>query len=347
MKAVVLVGGFGTRMRPLTLRVPKAMAPLVNVPFVERLVTYLSGSGVEEIALSVCYLPDPIRDHLSRRFDRDLRLLYFHEDQPLGTAGALKNSERVVAGETFLALNGDVLTGINLRKMMEFHLQRNSQITIALTPVENPTAYGIVETEAEGRVVRFLEKPTWEEVTTNTINAGIYILEPEVLELIPAGKPCSIEREVFPQAVEAGWRVHGFPTDDYWIDLGTLDKYLIAHRDLLSGRLAVEIPGDQVAEGIWIGPGAEIDPSAVLEPPVVIGAHCRVAEGARVGPYAVLGDRAVVEEKATIRDCVLWDDVSVGSRAILKDCILGSSCVVNPGATVEGVRAFPNHTTVE
>lgn len=345
MKALILVGGFGTRLYPLTYHVPKAMVPMVNVPFAERMVRYLAGYGVNEVIFSVCYLPDPIREHFEKNFDGDVKFHYVFEEQPLDTAGAIKNAEHLLDG-TFFVLNGDIFVDINLRDVLSFHRQRKAKITIALTPVEDPTSYGVVETDDAGRIRRFLEKPSWEQVTTNNINAGIYVFEEDVLERIPPGQPYSTERALYPKALEDGVPMFGFPSCDYWIDIGTHEKYLRAHCDVLKGSKKADIPGERRTEGVWVGEGSNLSQRALIEPPVVIGRRCQIAAGAHVGPFAVLGDDVVVDKNAHIAESVLWNGVRVGEGARLRQCILGRHCVVQPGAAIETLTAFEDQSVI-
>lgn len=345
MKALVLVGGFGTRLYPLTYHIPKAMVPMVNVPFAERMVRYLARFGVDEIIFSVCYMPDPIREHFERNYEGTVKFHYVFEEKPLDTAGAVKNAERLLDG-TFFVLNGDIFVDINLYDVMNFHRQRGAAITIALTPVEDPTAYGVVETDGNGRIQRFLEKPSWEQVTTNNINAGIYVFEEEVLERIPPNQPYSVERALYPKALEDGVPMYGFASEHYWIDIGTHEKYLRAHCDALKGSIAVEIPGVQKSEGVWVGADSHVADGAIIEPPVVVGRSCQIASGAHVGPLVVLGDEVKVDKGAQVAESVVWSGTNIGAEARLKQCILGRGCIVQPGAKVETLTAFEDKSVV-
>jgi mannose-1-phosphate guanylyltransferase len=345
MKALVLVGGFGTRLYPLTYHIPKAMVPMVNVPFAERMVRYLARFGVDEIIFSVCYMPDPIREHFERNYEGAVRFHYVFEEKPLDTAGAIKNAERLLDG-TFFVLNGDIFFDINLQEVMNFHRQRGAAITIALTPVEDPTAYGVVETDSNGRIQRFLEKPSWDQVTTHNINAGIYVFEEEVLERIPPNQPYSVERALYPKALEDGVPMYGFASEHYWIDIGTHEKYLRAHCDALTGKIKVEMPGAQKSAGVWVGADSRIADGATIEPPVVIGRSCQIASGAHIGPLVVLGDEVKVDEGAQVAESVVWSGTRLGADARLRQCILGRHCVVQPGARVEGLTAFEDKSVV-
>ena len=320
MKAVILVGGGGTRLRPLTCNTPKAMLPVLNKPFLEQMIYYLRGYGVDDIILALCYLPQCIEGHFGDGSGLGVKLTYVMEDSPLGTAGGVKNAERYLE-DLFLVFNGDVFTDIDLGAMLSFHHERKAKATIALTPVENPTAYGVVETESQGRVKRFLEKPRWEEVTTNLINAGIYILDREVLQDIPPHTPFMFEHHLFPRLLEKGVPIYGYPSDAYWIDMGTPEKYLQLHHDLLQGKSASAFHRQnkpKLAQGF-------LHPTAKIEGAVVIGEGCTIGSEARVKGPTTIGEGCQILDGAIIEGAVLWRHVHIGQRAILKDCIIGDS----------------------
>ena len=241
MKAVILVGGQATRLRPLTSNAPKAMLPVLNIPFLEYVIRYLSKHRIKDIILAQGYLAQPIESYLGDGSRLGVKLTYVVEDTPLETAGAVKNAEKYL-GETCLMLNGDIFSDLDITAMIEHHRERKAKATIALTPVDDPTSYGLVETGARGRISQFLEKPSRSQVTTNMINAGTYLLEPEILAQIPPQTKVSIEREVFPLLLEQGKPVYAYPSSAYWMDTGTPEKYLRLHRDLLSGKSSQYTP---------------------------------------------------------------------------------------------------------
>jgi mannose-1-phosphate guanylyltransferase len=338
MKAVILVGGEGTRLRPLTCNTPKAVVPILNRPFLEHLLGYLKGHGVTDAVLAVGYLPDPIRRCLGDGTQLGVRLTYLVEDSPLGTAGAVKNAESYLDGP-FLVLNGDIITEIDLTAMMKRHKEVMPKTSIALTPVDNPTIYGVVETDPQGLVQRFVEKPTWDKVTTNMINAGIYILEPEVLALIPASAPSMFENYVFPRLLEMGERILGCPSDAYWIDIGTPEKYLQANHDLLL---------QQVGTGIQCEGKSQIHSAAQLEGPVLLGEGCTIAEDAGLRGPVVLGPHCEIGKGALVQGVVLWHHSRVGEEAVLSNCVVCSHSYVGQGSHIpdncvlgEGVSVAP------
>lgn len=324
MKAVILVGGEGTRLRPLTYHIHKTMAPVLNEPFLEHMIYYLKEYGVDDIVLAMCYLPQSIKDYFGDGSRFGVNLAYVLEDSPLGTAGAVKNAERYLHDGPFLVFNGDVFTGINLGEMLSFHCERGAIATIALTPVEDPSAYGVVEMDAQGRVKRFVEKPPREEATSNLINAGIYILDEEVLKEIPRDTFYMFEHHVFPGLLEKGMPVYGYPSDAYWIDMGTPEKYLDLHRSLLGGNSSSTFCSQITQRKTQI----TIHPSAEIEGDVVIGEGCTIGPEVHIKGPSVIGEGCVIFDKAKIDGAILWRNVRVGQRAVLKDCIIGDNTVI-------------------
>lgn len=320
MKAVILVGGEGTRLRPLTCNTPKAVVPVLNHPFLEHLLVYLKQHGITDIILAMGYNPEPIQKCLGDGAQLGIRLTYLVEQSPLGTAGAVKNAEALL-DETFLVFNGDVLTEIDLTAMIQHHREIKPRVTIALTPVDNPSAYGVVETDARSMVRRFVEKPKPGQATTNMINAGIYILEPDVLSLIPPATRFMFEHSVFPQLISAGAPVLGYPSDAYWIDIGTPEKYLQVHDDLLHEW------GDEVR----IEGKSNIHPAAQLTGPVLVGEGCTIAAGARIRGPSALGDRCIIGKDAMVEGSVLWDGVRIGDGSSIRRSLIASCSRVENG----------------
>jgi mannose-1-phosphate guanylyltransferase len=323
MKAVILVGGEGTRLRPLTWKIAKSMVPVLNKPFLEYILCYLRGYGIDDIVLACCFLPDFIRSHFGCGDEFRVRLSYAVEDNPLGTAGAVKNAEEHL-GELFFVLNGDVFTDLNLGAMLTFHRERKAKVTIALTPVQNPTIYGLAETDEHGRVLRFVEKPSWEQVTTNMINAGIYIVEPEVLQYIPSRTPFMFEHNLFPMLLEMGLPLYGYPSQGYWIDIGTPEKYLKLNHDLLLNGYA---------QG-FIEEPSSIDPTAKIKEPVIVGSDSNIGADVLLCGPVVMGHGCRIDEGALIEGAVLWSGVQVGRRAVLRNCVVADNCCIGDGGYV-------------
>ena len=328
VQAVVLVGGEGTRLRPLTLETPKPMVPVMNMPFLERTLRRLKDAGIDDVILPAGYLPDAITSHFGDGSELGLRIRYVIEETPLGTAGALKNVEQFIDGP-FFVLNGDVLTSLDLRALLEYHRAKGGIGTLHLIHVDDPSPFGAVVHDAAGRIEHFIEKPPRDTAPTNEINAGTYLLEREVLDRIPAGHNVSIERETFPALIKAGDRpLYAFTTDDYWIDLGKPEAYLGAHRDIFEGAMPLGLTPDVD------GPGRETIPASAVRPPVFVGLGCRVAPDAVVGPYTVLGDGCEVGSGAIVLDSLLWDHVVVGADAHVEKAIVASRARIGEGARI-------------
>ena len=303
------------------------MVPVMNMPFLERTLRRLKEAGIDDVILPAGYLPEAITSYFGDGSRLGLRLRYVIEETPLGTAGALKNVEQFIDGP-FFVLNGDVLTSLDLRAMMDFHRAKGGVGTIHLIRVEDPSAFGCVLHDEAGRIQSFVEKPKREEAPTDEVNAGTYLLEREVLDRIPAGRPVSIERETFPALIAAGRPLYAFTTTDYWIDLGKPDAYLDAHRHIFDGVMPIG-PTPEID-----GPGRETVPASAVRPPVFIGRDCRIAPDAVVGPYSVLGDGCTVESGAAVADSLLWDAVHVEAGARLEWSIVASRARIGVGARV-------------
>ena len=335
MKAVILVGGQGTRLRPLTINTPKAMVPVLNRPFLEHVIHHLSRHNASEITLALSHLAQPIKDYFGDGSRFGVRLNYVLEETPLGTAGAVKNTERSERhlDETFLVLNGDIITDLDITAMLDSHCRKKSKVTIALTPVDDPTSYGLIETDAQGRVTRFLEKPSWSQVTTNMINAGTYILEPDVMAYIPPQTSFSFEHELFPLLLERGVPIYAYPSAAYWIDIGTPEKYLRLNKDLLSGR------GGQYSLGsggkVVIGEQSDIHPTAQISGPVVIGSNCTIGQGVRLIGPVIIGSGCVILDDSVIEETVIWQAVNIGKGTAVRRSIIASNCRLDDGSIVE------------
>lgn len=334
MKAVILAGGLGTRMRPLTNHLPKPLLPIVNVPFLERMVRWLAEHGVDQVLLSTGYLPGMIEDHFQNNPVTGVDVRCIVEDRPLGTGGGIRLASQGLH-ETFLALNGDVLTDLDVTAAVRLHRERNALITIVLAPVADPTQYGVAEVDASARIERFLEKPAPDQVRSNLINAGVYVIEPEALQEIPLDTPHSLERQLFPSLLDRGGTLCGYDIGTaYWLDIGTPAKYLQANFEVLAGTMKARILGPAAGPDIWCGPATRIAEPACITGPVAIGRECNVGADATIGPRVVLGDRVTVAGSASVRESVIWSGTTIGSGATVAGAILGHNCQVMPGAHV-------------
>jgi mannose-1-phosphate guanylyltransferase len=338
-QAVILAGGQGTRLRPLTLARPKPVVPLLNHPFLAYQLSLLRQHDVTDVILSCSYRVEEVQAALGDGGAFGVRLRYVVEPEPLGTGGGVRNAATVASGTVFV-LNGDVLTDVDLSAMRQFHESRGSRTTIFLTPVENPRVYGLVETTAEGRLTRFREKPGPDEtLPTNMINAGVYLIDAELLPRIPADRPVSIEREFFPALIDDRVPSYGWWAPAYWRDIGSPPAYLAAQIDLLDGRLQTALsPSGARRDGSWVGDGVRVEPDAVIEAPCVVGAGVIVERGSHVGPFVVVGDGGRIGAGARLERAVLWERVEIGARASLAGAIVGADVTVGVGASIgEGV----------
>ncbi len=332
MKAVILVGGKATRLEPLTVNTPKAMVPVLNTPFLEQVIHLLSRHQVKEMVMAQGHLAQPIEGYFGDGSRFGVRLYYSIEDSPLGSAGAAKNAEKYLDG-TFLVVNGDIVTDLDITAMTDFHEQRKAKVTIAFVGVDDPTSFGLVDSDGRGRVTRFLEKPKPEEVTTNMINAGAWLVEPDVLARIPTRAQFSFERDLFPQLLVQGDPVYAYPLSGYWMDMGTPEKYLQLHRDLLSGRSRQYAP----AENIPAGAKTAIHPTAEVSGQVMLGADCSIGPRVKLTGPVVIGDGCSIGEGCLIEDSVIWQKTVLGPGVSLKGCIVADNCRMSAGSSGEGV----------
>jgi len=334
MKAILLAGGKGTRLRPLTVHTPKPIVPIFDRPFLYYQLDLLRQlPEIDEVILSLNYQPRRIEEIFGDGDDLGIRLRYVVEPMPLGTAGAVKYAEQYLS-DSVVVFNGDVLTAVDLTAVLKLHRERRAKATIVLTPVENPSAYGLVETDAAGNVQRFLEKPSPDQITCDTINAGIYVLEPETLDRIPKDTAWSIERSYFPSLVERGETFVAYVYRGYWIDIGTPEKYLQVHRDVMDGRFSAP-PFNGNGASARIAPDARLEPGAVVEGPCFVDAGAVVKPGARVLPYSVIGRHAHIEEEAVVDASILWANTRVCREATVRRAIVGRHCHIGRAASVE------------
>ncbi|MGH3268134.1 MAG: sugar phosphate nucleotidyltransferase [Trebonia sp.] len=363
MKAVVMAGGEGTRLRPMTANQPKPLLPVANRPIMEHVLRLLKKHGFEETVVTVQFLAALVRNYFGDGEDVGMFLQYATEEMPLGTAGSVKNAEDALKDSPFLVISGDALTDMDLTEMCRFHKENGALVTVGLTRVPDPLEFGIVIADEDGRIQRFLEKPTWGQVFSDTVNTGVYIMEPEVLAEVSAKESVDWSQDVFPKLLARGAPIFGYISDKYWEDVGTLESYLKAQADVLSGKVEVDIAGFEVSPGVWIAEGADVDPDAVLKGPVVIGDYAKIEAGATVREYSVIGANVVVKEGAFIHRAVVHNNVFVGQGTTLRGCVVGKNtdvmrlarieeaavigdeCVVEPEAYISaGVKVYPFKT---
>jgi NDP-sugar pyrophosphorylase family protein len=333
MKAMILAAGVGSRLDPLTRSVPKPMAPIVNRPVMEHLLNLLKKHSFTDVIANVHYLGEQVTDYFGDGSRWGINLQFSHEETLLGMAGGVKKVEDFF-DDTFLVIGGDDLADIDLTKLVRQHRDRKAAASIALSLVDDPSEYGIVLTNERGRITRFVEKPRAGAIFSDAANTGIYIFEPEILDLIPRGVFYDFGKDLFPILVEQRKAFYGILTSGYWRDIGTLASYRLAHADSLSGRVGIRFPARQERKDVWLGENVVIDPTAEIEHPVLIGDNCRIAKNARVLENSVLGDNCVVEAGAVVRRSILWEGACIETGTILERCIVGKGCHVQANAAI-------------
>lgn len=361
MKAVVMAGGEGSRLRPVTANRPKPLVPVGNRPIMEHILELLKSHGITEVVSTLHYLADEITSYFDDGSDFGVKMSYSIEDTPLGTAGSVKKAEAELKDGTFIIVSGDAMTDCDLTKAIQFHKEKGSLATLILYRVPSPLEFGVVITDPDGRVIRFLEKPSWSEVFSDTVNTGMYILEPEIFELMEQGKQYDWSQDIFPQLLRDGKPIYGYIMEEYWCDVGTLGQYREAQEHLLGGRTRLEVPGHLDQPGVWLGLNTVVEEGATIIPPVCIGRNCKIKKGARIGPYTVIGDHALVEEGAVVERSVVWDSCYIGpsvgihsailgSRVTIKrdsvireDAVVGDRCLIDVGCTIRPrIKLWPD-----
>ena len=341
MKGIIIAGGAGTRLRPLTYTRPKPLIPVVNRPFLEYQVALLKRHGIDEVIFCTNYLADKIQEHFGDGSRFGVSMRYAIEEQPLGTAGAIKNAQNLAGRDTVVVLNGDVLTDFDLSSIIRFHKEKDAIVTLTLKEVPSPSPYGVIITDESGRVQEFREpseatkkmlaaNPNVEHTGVDHINAGIYVMQPEALDAIPAGRPVSVERETYPKLLSEGKPVYAIVRDGYWLDIGRPEQYREATNAILNGEIRVDVPGAWNEAGYWAQEGVAVDPTAHIAPTAHLGTRARVGAGASVSGLTVIGANCRIGQNVTLTDCILEDGVIVDDGATLSGVILDS------GVRVEG-----------
>jgi NDP-sugar pyrophosphorylase family protein len=339
IKALILAGGKGARLRPLALHIPKPIVPLANIPFLFFQIDHIKRAGITEIILSLSYQPRKIEDIFGDGSKYGVTMRYTHEDLPRGTAGAFKAAENLI-DDTTIVFNGDVLTDTDLHEVLRFHVEAKAEATIVMARVMNPAGYGLIEADKEGRVVRFTEKPSEDEVTGDTINAGIYILEKSILDRIPKEGPQSFERDIFPALLAQGACMRAYLTHNYWQDIGSPQKYLEAHYGIISGRMKLPLyPQKSCPPNDWNKKQVDIDSYSILD------GGCVVKPGVKI-ENSVLGEDCRVEENALIKDSVIWSGTRIRPHARLERSIVGRQCHIGEGARLRPGTVLGDKTSI-
>jgi mannose-1-phosphate guanylyltransferase/phosphomannomutase len=331
----------------MTANQPKPLLPVANRPIMEHVLRLLKRHGFEETVVTVQFLAALVRNYFGDGEDVGMRLQYATEETPLGTAGSVKNAEDALKDEPFLVISGDALTDMDLSEMVRFHKEKGALVTVGLTRVPDPLEFGIVITEEDGRIQRFLEKPTWGQVFSDTVNTGVYVMEPEVLAEVSAKESVDWSHDVFPKLLQRGAPVYGWVSDRYWEDVGTHESYLKAQADVLARRVAVDIAGFEVSPGVWLGEGAAVDPDAILTGPVVVGEYAKIEAGAHLREYSVIGANVVVKEGAFIHRAVVHNNVFIGPGATLRGCVVGKNTDVMRRARIEETAVIGDECVIE
>ncbi|MDQ2983621.1 MAG: sugar phosphate nucleotidyltransferase [Actinomycetota bacterium] len=334
MKAVVMAGGEGTRLRPLTSNQPKPMVPIVGKPCMEHILELLKANGFDDVIVTVAFMPQAIRSYFGDGESLGLNVEYSVEESPLGTAGSVRLASDKL-DETFVVISGDALTDVDLQKLVASHKEKGADVTIGLKSVENPLEFGIVVTDDEDRIERFLEKPSWGQVFSDTINTGIYVLELEVLRHVPAEGPYDFSKELFPLLLEMGRPLYGHVFDEYWQDIGNLEQFRQANFDALDEAVKLNVPGIRLRGNVWIGEAAEIDDLDQIEGPAFLGDYSRVAQDATIGPYSVLSRSVTVRERARTSRCVVDASTYIGRSAVVEGAVVGRNCDIGAHAHVQ------------
>ncbi|MCX6044170.1 MAG: NDP-sugar synthase, partial [Chloroflexi bacterium] len=335
---MVMAGGEGARLRPLTVGRPKPMVPIVNKPVLGHILDLLKTHGITEVVITLRYLASLVQDFFEDGSSLGMKLTYVVEEGPLGTAGSVKNAARFL-NETFLVISGDALTDFDLKKVLSVHKERDVLATITLTHVPNPLEYGVVITDEESYIARFLEKPGWSEIISDTVNTGIYVLEPEVLELIPSDVPYDFSQELFPRMLHDHMPIYGHVAEGYWCDIGNMEEYRRATADLLYGKVKLAEPiGTHLGGGIWVGQGVEIAPSAQLFGPIYLGDEVKIKGDVQIYGPTVIRDYTVIDNYNRIERSIIWRNNYIGEGCELRGVVISRQCSIKPKVVAyEGV----------
>jgi mannose-1-phosphate guanylyltransferase/phosphomannomutase len=362
MKAVIMAGGEGTRLRPLTCGRPKPMVPVVNKPVMEHIIELLLKHHIKDVAVTLQYLPDLIREYFDDGNAFGMKLKYYVEPKPLGTAGSVKNAEEFL-DDTFLVISGDALTDIDLGKAVAFHKEKGAMATLVLKRVDIPLEYGVVVTDSSGRIVRFLEKPSWGEVFSDTVNTGIYILSPEIFRYIKSDAPFDFSKDLFPVLMKENKPLYGYITEEYWCDIGDISAYMQANMDVLNGKAKVAIAGREIARGVWVGRDTVVEEGVHFEAPCIIGSGCHIGPDTKIGRFTVIGDNNLVSGQCSIKRSIIWRNCSINPDVQLRGnivcnhvhlkrgmsayehSVIGDYSIIGEHATIRpGVKIWPDKT---
>ncbi|MCL2156197.1 MAG: sugar phosphate nucleotidyltransferase, partial [Leptospirales bacterium] len=333
-KAIIMAGGEGTRLRPLTCIRAKPMVPVINKPAIEHSIKLLKSYGITDITLSIYILPENFQNYFGDGSELGVNILYSVEEKPLGTAGSVKKALGDTE-DTSIILSGDGIIDFNISEILNFHKAKQSALTIVLNRTNKPTDYGVVITDNNGRIEKFLEKPSWSEIYSDRVNTGMYVIEPShITKFIPNEETFDFSLDLFPILQKKKIPMYGFVTSGYWCDVGNLITYSNVHKDILDGKVKIEIPGKKVAHDIWVGKDVEIDPEAKIEGPIIIGDFTRIKKGAEISEYSVIGENCLIEEKSSIKKSIIFHNTVVGRKCELRGAIVGKRCVIGESVSI-------------
>jgi len=345
MKAIIMAGGEGTRLRPLTCNIPKPMMPIMDKPVMEYAVELLKKNGITDIGVTLQYLPDEITSYFGDGKDFGVNMRYFIEETPLGTAGSVKNAENFL-DDTFIVISGDALTDIDLSKAIAYHKKKQAIATLVLKEVPVPLEFGVVVTDNNGKVTGFLEKPSWSEVFSDKVNTGIYILEPEIFNYFEQEQKFDFSNDLFPILLHDKKPMFGYVAEGYWCDIGNIEQYIRCHFDILKSLVKVNIKGEKYKDGIWVGEHCEISPNAEISMPVYIGSGSKIYDGAQIGPYTILGKNNIISNNATIKRSVIFDNCYVGDNAQVRGAVLCKKVQLESKASIFEEAAIGDDTLI-
>ena len=346
LKAVIMAGGEGTRLRPLTCNQPKPMVPIMNKPVMDHIIELLKKHRITEIAVTLQYMPHVIQEYFGDGSHLGVNIHYFIEDMPLGTAGSVKNAEEFL-NDTFVVISGDALTDIDLSHAIQYHYEKNAMATLILTKVDVPLEYGVVVTDADGRITRFLEKPSWSEVFSDTVNTGIYILSPEIFQYYRRGEMFDFSKDLFPMLLEARKPMYGFISNDYWCDIGDLAAYQQCHFDILEGKVKIKHTARQIAEKVWVEEGVVIGEQVKITGPVFIGRDTKLKNNVAIGPMTIIGQDNVIGEYSTLKRTILWKNCNVGRSVQLRGCTVCNKVNIKDNSSVFEQAVIGDETLIK
>lgn len=347
-KALIMAAGYGTRLEPLTLAVPKPMVPIVNKPTMLHNIELIRKYGIREIAANIHYHPEQIKNYFGSGYRFNVHLSYSYEEELLGTAGGVKKMAKDVlrVDRTFLVLSSDALTDINLKKIIDFHHAKKALVTVALMQVEDPSQFGVAVLDDENRVVGFQEKPVKEDAESAWANAGIYVVEPELLDLIPKNTFYDFGKSVFPELAARNEKIFGYRMIEYWSDVGSLSQYHKANSDAMQGRVRLRIPGKRISSNCWAGKGVNIDPSAVFKGSVVLGNRVHIGQNVSISGETVIGDMCIIDDNAQLDNVVVWTDTYIGKKTSIRNSVVGAWCHLDSEVLVEEDAIIANRSHI-